>query len=457
MKKLLWLLVAAALVAGGAYVVAGRAEGPAIDILRPVSVVGTTGELDVTVDSPDGRLSRLDVTLEQNGGTTPLFSLGAPSGGALQQETPRRVRLTRGLNKHDVPGLAAGAATVVVRAARPVLFGLRTATSEAAREIQVRLEPPRLAVLSTHHYINLGGSEMVVYRVTPPDVESGVRVGDLTYRGYPATGVHLDNVSFTDPAMKVAFFALRYDQDLNTPITVYARDEAGNEASEALEHQAFSKTFKRSRIDLPDTFLDRVVPAIYQHEPDLDASGDTLAKFLVLNGEVRRQNAETIAALDQKTAPETLWSGPFQQLANTKVEASFADHRTYFYKGKEVDQQVHLGFDLASVRHAPVRAGNAGTIVYAAYLGIYGNAIVIDHGMGVQSLYGHLSELAVKVGDRVARGQEIGRSGETGLAGGDHLHFTILVGGQMVSPMEWWDPHWIQDRIYRKLHEAAGR
>ena len=176
----------------------------------------------------------------------------------------------------------------------------------------------------------------------------------------------------------------------------------------------------------------------------------------MLNGEVRRQNTETIAALDQKTAPETLWSGPFQQLANTKVEASFADHRTYFYKGKEVDQQVHLGFDLASVRHAAVRAGNAGTIVYAAYLGIYGNAIVIDHGMGVQSLYGHLSELAVKVGDRVAKGQEIGRSGETGLAGGDHLHFTMLVGGQMVSPVEWWDPHWIQDRVYRKLHEAAG-
>ena len=224
-----------------------------------------------------------------------------------------------------------------------------------------------------------------------------------------------------------------------------------------LEHEAFLKPFKRSRIELTDAFIDRVVPAILQHQPDLDASGDTLAKFLVLNGELRRRNAETIAALAAKTAPETLWSGPFEQLANTKVEASFADHRTYFYKGKEVDQQVHLGFDLASVKHAPVRAGNGGTVVYAANLGIYGNAVVIDHGMGVQSLYGHLSELAVKPGDHVDKGQEIGRSGETGLAGGDHLHFTMLVDGHMVSPVEWWDAHWIQDRLYRKLHEAAGR
>ncbi len=456
MKKLLWVLLGAALVAGGAYVVAGRAEGPAIDILKPVTVVGTAGELEVTVDTPGGQLSRFDVTLEQNGKTTPLFSLSAPSSGTLQQETAERVRLTRGLNKHDVPDLAAGAAKVVVRTARPVLFGLRTATTEAARDIQVKLEPPQIGVLSTHHYVNLGGSEFVVYRVTPPDVQSGVRVGEVTYPGFPASGAHLDGVSLTDPSLKAAFFALLYDQDLNAPISVFARDDAGNEASVPLEHEAFPKPFKRSRIELADAFLDRVVPAILQQQPDLEATGDTLAKFLVINGELRRKNAETIAALAAKTAPETLWNGPFEQLANTKVEASFADHRTYFYKGKEVDQQVHLGFDLASVKHAPVRAGNAGTVVYAANLGIYGNAVVIDHGMGVQSLYGHMSELAVKPGDHVDKGQEIGRSGETGLAGGDHLHFTVLVGGHMVSPMEWWDAHWIQDRILRKLHEAAG-
>jgi murein DD-endopeptidase MepM/ murein hydrolase activator NlpD len=138
------------------------------------------------------------------------------------------------------------------------------------------------------------------------------------------------------------------------------------------------------------------------------------------------------------------------------VEAYFADHRTYLYKGQEVDHQVHLGFDLAVTSNVPVVAANAGTVMNAQWLGIYGNCVVIDHGMGVQSLYGHLSSFDVKVGDKVTKGQTIGRSGMTGLAGGDHLHFTMLVGGHMVNPVEWWDPHWIADRVDRKLREAAA-
>ena len=133
---------------------------------------------------------------------------------------------------------------------------------------------------------------------------------------------------------------------------------------------------------------------------------------------------------------------------------SFADQRTYKYKGKEVDRQVHLGFDLAKTANVEVVAANSGTVLNASWLGIYGNCIVIDHGQGVQSLYGHLMSFDVKVGDTVTRGQQVGRSDSTGLAGGDHLHFTLLVGGRMVNPVEWWDPHWMTDRVDRKLREA---
>ena len=149
-----------------------------------------------------------------------------------------------------------------------------------------------------------------------------------------------------------------------------------------------------------------------------------------------------------------MWDGPFVQLGNSKVEASFADHRTYIYKGKEVDQQTHLGFDLAVTQHVPVVAAAAGTVLNASWLGIYGNCVIIDHGMGVQSLYAHLSSIAVKPGDMVEKDQQIGRSGMTGLAAGDHLHFTMLVNGHPVNPIEWWDPHWIQDRVLRKLKES---
>jgi pyruvate/2-oxoglutarate dehydrogenase complex dihydrolipoamide acyltransferase (E2) component len=104
-----------------------------------------------------------------------------------------------------------------------------------------------------------------------------------------------------------------------------------------------------------------------------------------------------------------------------------------------------------------VKAGNDGKVVYADYLGIYGNCVIIDHGMGVSSLYGHLASIDLKNGDTVKRDQVIGRSGMTGLAGGDHLHFSMQVHGRPVNPVEWWDPHWIDDRVMRKIREAGGQ
>jgi murein DD-endopeptidase MepM/ murein hydrolase activator NlpD len=121
-----------------------------------------------------------------------------------------------------------------------------------------------------------------------------------------------------------------------------------------------------------------------------------------------------------------------------------------------VDHQVHLGYDLASVKNAPIPAANDGVVVMARYLGIYGNVIVIDHGYGLMSLYGHLSSIAVTEGQEVARGETIGNTGETGLAGGDHLHFTMMLQGLPVDPKEWWDAHWIRDRLASKLGPALG-
>jgi murein DD-endopeptidase MepM/ murein hydrolase activator NlpD len=158
----------------------------------------------------------------------------------------------------------------------------------------------------------------------------------------------------------------------------------------------------------------------------------------------------------KESAPEMYWRGiVFHPFTNNAVESAFADQRTYVYNGKDVDQQTHLGFDLASFTGVPIVAANRGKVVYADELGIYGNCVIVDHGMGVQSLYGHLSSISVKAGEMVEKEKELGKSGMTGLAGGDHLHFTMLVNGQMVNPVEWWDAHWIQDRILRKLHMGS--
>src|SRR6266446_4266366 len=128
--------------------------------------------------------------------------------------------------------------------------------------------------------------------------------------------------------------------------------------------------------------------------------------------------------------------------------------RTYLYGGREVDRQVHLGYDLASFRQSPVPAANKGVVAFTGPLTIYGNAVVVDHGLGLQTLYGHLSSFTVKEGDAVTQGQELGRTGATGLAVGDHLHYEVLIGGVSVTPVEWWDGRWIRDHIGRPLREA---
>ena len=455
MKYLVALVLILALAAGGAWVVAGRMAGPAIEITRPEKFVGTSTPVQFVVHAPAAELKSLTVVFEQNGKQFPVYSLGEQ--GAEVKEEADGLHVSRTIGKQVVPEMQSGAARIHVTASRPVLRGLRVVDNTVIKDVQVRLERPRVAVLSTHHYINHGGSEMVVYRATPEDVTSGVVAGEVEYPGYPLTGANIPGVTANDPALRVAFFALRYDQDVNTPIRVFARDEAGNVARADFDKRVFPKPFKKSRINLDDKFLDRVVPAILEGTNEVNPQGDNLAKFLAINGDLRQKNAEKIASFAGQSSKEMLWGGVvFHPFTNSAVEAAFADARTYVYNGKEVDRQTHLGFDLASTAGTTIVAGNRGKVLFADELGIYGNCVIIDHGMGVQSLYGHLSSIDVKQGDLVEKEQPLGRSGMTGMAGGDHLHFTMLVNGQMVNPVEWWDSHWIEDRILRKLRTAGG-
>ena len=453
-KFLVVVIVLAVVVLGGAWIWAGRAEGPQIQFRAPEKYVGQVTPLELVVESPDGQFSRVEVTLEQGGQTFPIFNLDQPAQGTVRQESAQQIFISRPIGKQALPELKSGAARIVVRAARPVVYGIRQAEAEAARDVEVRLEVPRVAVLSTFHYINHGGAEFVVYRATPGDVASGVRVGDRTYPGFPGSAVGIK-----DEATRVAFFALLPDQDLNTPIQVFARDGAGNEAVASMDHRPFPKPFQRSRIAIDDRFLQHVVPQIAAANPGKQYSSAPdamLASFLTINGDLRRENGAYIAELAKKSEPRMLWRGPFKALTNASVEARFADNRTYVYQGKDVDQQVHLGFDLAVTAMVPLTAAHDGRVVHAGDLGIYGNCVIIDHGLGVQSLYGHLSSIDVKVGDAVKKDLVIGRSGTTGLAFGDHLHFTMLVNGNAVNPVEWWDQKWMEDRVTRKIREAGG-
>jgi murein DD-endopeptidase MepM/ murein hydrolase activator NlpD len=457
MRFLIGLILVLALAAGGVFIAAGRMAGPSIEIRKPEKFVGASTPFEVTVGAPGALLKDLRIVLEQEGKQHTLVTLAEQKGATIKQDGADKLLVAGAIGKEQIPELKSGAARVLVTADRPVLYGIRTVQATAVKDVQVRLERPRVSVVSTHHYINHGGSEVVVYRVSPDDVTSGVVVGNVEYPGHRGAGVTVEGVRIADPAIRVAFFSLLHDQDRNTPIRLFARDEAGNSARADFDFRVFPKPFKRSRIKLEDTFLNRVVPAILEGTSEIKPEGDTLAKFLAINGDLRRRNAAKIESFAAQTAPELLWRGVvFHPFTNSSVESAFADHRTYVYNGRDVDQQIHLGFDLASFTGTRIVAANRGKVLFADELGIYGNCVILDHGMGVQSLYAHLSSMDVKAGQVVDKEATLGRSGMTGLAGGDHLHFTMLVNGKMVNPVEWWDAHWIEDRILRKLRAAGG-
>ena len=452
MKRYVALLILVAAGAGTAWVVAGRASSPMIEFIEPVAI-GQVGELVMMIDTPGGELSLLEVTLKQGGETLQVFNLARGSASGLAREGEDRLVLRQPMGRQRFESLSEGAASVAVTAVRPVLFGFREVMTQSELGIDVRLRPPVIDVQSQFHYINHGGSELVVYRVTPADSVSGVRVGEREYPGFPAAGAGVES---TDPMLHVAFYALSWDQAHNTPISVFARDPLGNEGSAIFDQRVFPKQFRESRINLNDRFLSRVVPAILQNSPDflVDDPTDVLASFISINNDMRRDNDGYIASLSVETVPEILWRGSFKQRINTAVESGFADQRDYLYEGEVVDHQTHLGFDLASTAAASVSAANRGRVVHAGWLGIYGNCVILDHGMGLQSLYAHLSSIDVGVGEMIELDGQLGRSGATGLAGGDHLHFTMLLHGTAITPIDWWSSQWVEDRIMRKLREA---
>ncbi len=199
-------------------------------------------------------------------------------------------------------------------------------------------------------------------------------------------------------------------------------------------------------MNLSDNFLQQKMPEFQAMIPSLQ--GKTyLEVFIHVNSEMRKENFQTIQKICKNSSPKQLWEGPFLRMSNAAPMALFGDKRIYRYNKKNVAESVHEGVDLASTARAPIEASNKGIVVFTGFLGIYGNTVIIDHGMGLFSLYAHLSSIDTSAGKKVEKGAKIGLSGLSGLAGGDHLHFSMIVGGQFVNPQEWWDPHWIKDNL----------
>jgi murein DD-endopeptidase MepM/ murein hydrolase activator NlpD len=317
--------------------------------------------------------------------------------------------------------------------------------------VRVDLSAPRLGVETALSYVARGGTGAVAWSLSEPAAADGVEVAGSLYPGfpYPAAAAGADGAQ---QGRRVALYAIPRDAPPNPKIQVVAEDEAGNRAAAGWPVQFQERRFDEERIDLGQRFLEQKVPEL--REAFGISAEDPVAAFQEINSRVRAADEKRVREVVAKTASEPLWDGPFVQWANSEVTSRFAEHRTYFVEEKQVSEAIHYGYDLATLAGAPVTASNSGRVLHAADLGIYGNCVILDHGLGLASLYGHLASFAVAEGDSVAKGQVLGRSGSTGLAGGDHLHFAILVNGTYVEPKEWWDPKWVREKVDSQLGTA---
>lgn len=297
---------------------------------------------------------------------------------------------------------------------------------------------PIISLLSKAHNFTKGGSGLAAFRLNEEVSSVGVQFADYFFPAYQQ-----------ESGDYACLFAYPYNVEESDFIPrIVARDLAGNERQLGMYYRAKNKNFRQRKINITDKFLSQKAPEFETLAPE---TGTPLEVFLHINQQVRQQNRETIAELSTRTSPTPLWDGAFLRQPQAASLARFADHRTYYYNGKEIDKQVHHGQDLASIAQAELIAENAGEVLWADYMGIYGLCVLVDHGLGLQSLYAHMSQLDVAPGDIVTRGQVIGRSGTTGMAGGDHLHLGVFVSGIPVQPIEWWDAHWLRDNIDSKL------
>ena len=387
---------------GGIGYLAWRQSVPAVRVeFSPVpKFIGVRTPITLDLRARRGGVQSVDVRLLQ-GGTRVNVAQQTFSG------TPSNEQRVQLIVAGGTLGLREGAATLEVRARdgfwRPIRVDDRTI---ASLPVVLDFTPPTLEILASTRYLSRGGGGLVALRAKGA-ARVGVAVGDLFFPGFPAGAA--------DSGLYATLYALPWNLPPNSPITVSAQDEAGNAVSRALAVDIRPRKFPMDTIDISEQFLASKMPELL---PERGQIPPEPAPRRLPHRESRQAEGGggDEAEARPKRKPTPLFEGAFIQPRNTKVFSNFAETRTYRYQGKDVDTQVHLGYDLASLKHSPVPAANAGVVVYAAPLNIYGNAVVVDHGWGLQTLYGHLSTLEVKEGDEVKKGQELGRSGATGLA-----------------------------------------
>jgi hypothetical protein len=402
---------------------------PWLEVSEQVAVIGPNTAFTLKAGDRESGLKDIKVTVSQKGQEKIALSRSFPPGGEGGSTVEMPVTLDP-----KVLGLQEGQAMLTIKAQdrswRNFFQGRGTTLTW---NTEVQLVPMNVSFVAASHLLRPGGTGLIVYRVNKTPKESGVKVGERFFPGYPVPKGQKGEYG--------AFFAIPMEAQSSLQAEIIARAGVGNEAKQSVSLRLTPKRYRHDNMHLSEGFLNQVAAKFPKAQ-----QGDLLKTFLEVNRAMRQANHDKVRQACAASKPQPLWSGPFQRFQG-KSMARFGDRRTYIYQKRPVDEQVHQGEDLASLIQSPVPAANNGVVVLAEPMGIYGNTVILDHGMGVFSMYSHLSKIDVKTGERVEKGKTVGLTGTTGLAGGDHLHFSVIVHGDFVNPVEWWDAHWLRDQV----------
>jgi len=451
MKKAFFLVLFLIILVPAAWILVLKYEGekPVVDINLPSLYLKKSYEISLNVEDKKTGLRDIRVSIQQKGKDKTLLQ--------KQYETFKLSEIFLGAkvvqDSFIIPvrarqyGMTDGEAIIRIMVSDYSWRGWNSGNIlNIEKKVIIDSKPPKVDVLTKRHNVGKGGTGLIIYELFEEDIKSGVKVGDNFFPGH--TGL------FDNKNIYTAFFALNDNQGPGTKLEVIAQDTAGNITKRGFYHYIRDVKFKTDILNIPDSFLNRKMPEFDVGEKTgsfQNKKNPLLEKFLYINNHVRKNNVEQILQVPLKSENQKLWNGRFLRLRGSAKRSGFADRRIYKYKGREIDRAIHLGIDLASTANASIKAANSGRVILTQFVGIFGNSVIIDHGFGLCSLYSHLNQISVNSGDIVEKGDEIGSTGFTGLAGGDHLHFSMIVHNVFVNPVEWWDKTWIENNIISKI------
>lgn len=318
--------------------------------------------------------------------------------------------------------------------------------STASLELAIDTQLPQVRIIQMSNIITKGGAAAVVFYAND-DAMANISLtnGFQSFVAFPfyKPNYYVGIIPYfiTNPSFKGA---------------IIAQDKAGNTRRFNINFMRYNRNYRTSNLALKPAFIEGKIAEIIENENlrEFGSFGDEISAFKYVNENIRAKDSKKIEGKILNTQIEIDEFATFKPANNARVVGLFGDFRKFSFNKINAGTSWHLGIDLAGTKNMPIIASNDGVVVLSEELGIYGNTIIIEHGYGVASLYSHLNSVLVSEGDSVKAGDIIAHSGASGLAFGDHLHFTMLIQGLPAISNEWMDSKWLKTHINDILQNA---